>query len=515
MMPRVSIGELADAADARVVQGPHETPVTSIHYDSRTVEPGGLFIALRGGYADGHRFLRDAFRRGAVAAMVEEPDDASEFPAVTVAENTRAALSPVAARFYGYPGNHLGVIGVTGTDGKTTTSYYIDAMLRANGFTTGLVGTVAVRIGEQVIEHDTRQTTPESLDVQRLLSEMNEASVDWAVLEATSHALALYRLNDCPFDIGVVTNVTREHLDFHGSVEAYREAKARLLRRVHSSTGRNYPRGVVINADDEGARSIAAAAGDVPIVWFGISRDDVAVSAWDVRPHERGTRFALRVGPDETEVNLKQIGSYNVLNAMAAAGVGHLIGLGSDDIRRGLESLANVPGRLHRIEMGQPFKVIVDYAHSPASLRETISLLRSVTTGRIITVFGSAGERDRGKRVIQGKLSAELADLSVFTSEDPRFEDPERIIREIAAGAEEAGAAEGDAYQCIEDRREAIMYAIRAAGPDDTVLLAGKGHETCMIYGDERRPWNEAQEAARALRAIGFDDERPETEGPE
>jgi UDP-N-acetylmuramoyl-L-alanyl-D-glutamate--2,6-diaminopimelate ligase len=504
MRRAVPFGALVDASGAKIVRGDGQLPITSVHYDSREVVPGGLFVALRGGYADGHDYLADARQRGAVAALVESASAVDGYNAVAVVPNSRKALSPLSARFYDYPGTDLGIIGITGTDGKTTTSYLVDALLRANGMRTGLVGTVATRIADEIVDHDTRQTTPESLEVQRLLSAMNESEVDWAVLEATSHALALYRLDDCPFDIGVVTNVTREHLDFHGTVEAYRAAKARLLQRVSADRQRKFPSGVVVNADDEGAREISGSAEGVPIVWFSTRNREAAVCGHSIEPHQGGTRFVLSMDGRESTVNLGLIGSYNVQNALAAAGVGKILDMTIDQIRIGLESLSHVPGRMERIEAGQPFGVIVDYAHSPASLRETLTLVRSVTPGRIISVSGSAGERDRGKRPVQGKISAELADLSVFTSEDPRFEDPDQIIAEIAAGAEESGAIKERDYFCIENRRNAIGFALDQARPGDTVLLAGKGHERCIIYGDQRVPWNESQEARDALISRGF-----------
>jgi UDP-N-acetylmuramoyl-L-alanyl-D-glutamate--2,6-diaminopimelate ligase len=380
--------------------------------------------------------------------------------------------------------------------------------LRVTGYQTGLIGTVAVRIGNHVVEHDARQTTPESLDIQRLLADMRDASVDWVSIEATSHGLDLFRLDTCPFDIAVVTNITHEHIDYHGSIDAYRRAKARLLERVSDSAHRPYPRGIILNRDDEGARSIASYAGGVRTVWFGVNDRTADISANDVQVSERGTRFRLSTPDGSASVSLRLVGAFNVENALAAAGVGHLLGLDVAAIARGLESLESVPGRLTRVDRGQPFSVFVDYAHTPDSLEKMIRLLRSLVPGRVITVFGSGGERDRAKRPLQGEVSARLADLSVFTSEDPRFEEPEQIIEEIAAGARRAGAVQGKQFLAIEDRRAAIRAALQAAKVGDVVLLAGKGHEQCIIYGQERRPWDEASEAALALEEMGFDGNR-------
>jgi UDP-N-acetylmuramoyl-L-alanyl-D-glutamate--2,6-diaminopimelate ligase len=504
MMAAVPFRALAEAAGARIIGDP-STPISNVQYDSRKIQPGDLFVALRGGYVDGHNFLEDARERGAIAALVDHDISMNGFTAYGVVPNTREALSPLAAKYFDYPGENLGIIGVTGTDGKTTTTYLIDAMLRANALQTGLVGTVAIRIGDQLTKHDARQTTPESLEIQRLLASMRNASVDWAVLEATSHALALYRLNDVPFDVGVITNITREHLDFHGSVEEYRAAKARLLRRIESRDDRGYERVVVANADDEGAREVAETV-SIPVLWFSMSDQSAALFADEVDVHSNGTRFRCRFGDRVETIDLKLIGEYNVLNALAAIGAGLGIGLDYTAACRGVESLQNVPGRMQRVSCGQPFNVIVDYAHSPASLKQTLQLVRHVTEDRIILVMGSAGERDHGKRSVQGEIAADMADFSIFTSEDPRFEDPDEIIADIARGAELQGARDGVDYVCVEDRRSAIDTAVRRAGPGDTVLLTGKGHESSMIYGGERVPWDEEREARKALAQLGFRD---------
>jgi UDP-N-acetylmuramoyl-L-alanyl-D-glutamate--2,6-diaminopimelate ligase len=499
------LGSLIKDLSARIVRDNEESPITGIQYDSRKVSEGDLFVALRGGYADGHAYLSEARERGATAALVEDdqPALAAGFPSIALTENTRTILSPVSARFFGYPGDKLGIVGITGTDGKTTTTYLVDAMLRANGVRTGMVGTVAIRVGDRLVEHDTRQTTPESLEVQRLLSDMADDQVEWAVLEATSHALALPRLNDCPFDVGIVTNVTREHLDFHGTVEAYREAKSQLIRRVEQGQSRPYPRGVVINLDDPGARWIGEST-HLPVTWFSTDDRSATLYADLIEVRASGTSFRLHHGSDRTDVNLKLIGAYNVLNAMAAAGAGLALGLDLTQISAGLGSLDHVPGRMQRIDCGQPFNVIVDYAHSPSSVSATLDLVRAVTDGRVIIVMGSAGERDRGKRAVQGRIAAELAEFCIFTSEDPRFEDPDEIIREIAEGAMEAGAQSGSDFVAIENREDAIAHAVAIARSGDTILLAGKGHETSMIYDDTRRPWNEAQIVTEILERNGF-----------
>ncbi|HLI52110.1 MAG TPA: UDP-N-acetylmuramoyl-L-alanyl-D-glutamate--2,6-diaminopimelate ligase [Thermomicrobiaceae bacterium] len=501
----VSFGRLAEQLKTNQIWGSPDLPISDVCFDSREAVPGSLFVALPGGYTDGHAFLADARARGAVAALVERVTDACySFDAFAQVPDTRASLPLVAATFFQRPANSLGMIGITGTDGKTTTSYLVDALLRHAGLRAGVIGTVSVRIGDDVVEHDMRQTTPESLEIQRLLARMRHHQVDWAVLEATSHGLALHRLDETPFDIGVVTNITHEHLEFHKTIEAYRRAKAMLLEKVDQSRGRSFPNGVVLNRDDEGARSIAHYAGAAPVVWFSTRDMAAGIRAETIDYRNDGTRFRLVTPDGASEAHLRLIGPFNVENALAAAGVGYWLRMSPDQIAAGLESLAGIPGRLLRVDEGQPFTVIVDYAHTPDSLEKTLSLVKSLSTGRLCAVFGSAGERDPTKRPLQGAVSAKLADFSIFTSEDPRFENPETIIRDIARGAEAAGAVEGRDYRCIEDRRAAIAAAIEWARAGDAVVLAGKGHEHCIFYGAERIPWNEAEEAAKALRMHGF-----------
>lgn len=501
----VTFGRLVEQLKPMQVWGSPDLPIADVCFDSREALPGSLFVALPGGYTDGHNFLADARSRGAVAALVERVTDICYgFDAFAQIPDTRASLPLVATTFFQRPADSLGMIGITGTDGKTTTSYLVDALLRNAALRTGVIGTVSVRIGDEVVEHDMRQTTPESLEIQRLLARMRDRQVDWAVLEATSHGLALHRLDETPFDIGVVTNITHEHLEFHKTIEAYRRAKAMLLEKVDQSRGRAFPNGVVLNRDDEGARSIASFAGAAGVVWFSTKDATADIRAESIIYRNDGTRFRLVTPAGASDVQLSLIGPFNVENALAAAGVAYWLGMSPDQIAMGLENLTGIPGRLLRVDEGQPFTLFVDYAHTPDSLEKTLRLVKRLSAGRLCAVFGSAGERDPTKRPLQGAVSAKLADFSIFTSEDPRFEDPEKIIREIAQGAEAAGAVEGRDFRCIEDRRAAIAAAIEWAKDGDAIVLAGKGHEHCIFYGAERMPWNEAEEAAKALHTSGF-----------
>ena len=507
-MANQTIDELFACVSDATISGDRQTVVSSIEYDSRRVEPGGLFVALRGGYADGHAFLAQARKRGAVAALIERgsaPANAAGWPTLIEVSDTRAALAPLAVEFYHHPGNAMTMIGVTGTDGKTTTSHLIEALLRHNGRQTGLIGTVEVRIAGEVEAHETRQTTPESLVIQRLLGTMRDQGVDTAILEATSHGLALHRLDGCEFDIGVVTNITHEHLDFHGSVEAYRAAKAILLNRVCDGHARGRRGIIVLNAEDPGARAIAPEAADCSTLWYSLDASmGTDIYATHIEPYPGGTRFELHTPAGDAMVNLSLPGRYNVANALAAAGAGHALGLTPIEIADGLMSLTSVAGRMQSIDEGQPFSIVVDYAHTPDAIRSVLRELRPSTTGRLMVLFGSAGERDTEKRAIQGRVAIEAADYAVFTSEDPRYEDPEAIIAAIAAGAEEASGHPSVDFDCIEDRRQAIVEILLRARPGDTIVLAGKGHEKSMIYGSEKRPWDEAAVAASVLRSMGY-----------
>lgn len=500
----VSLAELLDGLPAEI-RGDATVVIREISTNSRDCSPGSLFVAMRGQHTDGHKYLTEARSRGAVAALVEEwPQDTSvSFLALARVPSTRATLSAVAARFYNYPARDIGLIGVTGTDGKSTTTFLVDSILQTAGIVSGLIGTIAIRIGAEWFQHDLRQTTPDALTVHRLLGQMRAASVRWAVLEATSHGLALNRLDDCPFDIAAVTNVTQEHLDFHETIENYRRAKGKLLQLVAQRGARSYPTGIVLNHDDEGARSLAPFAGQTPILWYSV-RGTAPLTATEVSVSTQGTSFRLRYGDHTVPVRLRLIGVWNVENALAATGVGILLGLPLEVIVAGLEALRAVPGRFTRVDCGQPFLVIVDYAHTPEAFQRILPLARSLTEGRLTVVFGSAGERDRVKRRLQGAIAAQFADLAILTSEDPRFEDPKAILQEIAEGARSAGADEGKHFLLIEDRREAIREALRRARPGDVILLLGKGHEQCIIYGDQRIPWDEVTEVQSALHDLGY-----------
>jgi UDP-N-acetylmuramoyl-L-alanyl-D-glutamate--2,6-diaminopimelate ligase len=502
---------LADLPDAKV-NGPTDIDISGIAYDSRAVRRGGLFVAIKGFHADGHAYIAQAIERGAAAVVAEAGAfDRSSVQArarsipITLVEvaNSRTALAPIAAAFYGHPGAGMRVVGITGTDGKTTTTFLTSAVLEAGGHTTGLLGTVDFKVAGRQWANDTRQSTPEAPEVQALLREMADAGCGYAVLEATSHALSARwnRLGGAEFDVAVLTNVTHEHLDFHGSVEQYRRDKARLFEMLAdeardlgleaSSSSRHETslkpqasslkqrKVAIANADDPNHQMFlgAAPAGAERLTYGVNSPADVRARA--VVSTQDGLRFRVETPWGEADLRLRLTGDFNVWNGLAALTVGLAEGVPLDVAARALEAIPGVRGRMERIEEGQPFTVLVDYAHTPGAFEKLMGIVRPLTSGQLIAVFGSAGERDREKRAIQGEVAARFCDFVVLTDEDPRLEDRDAIIDDIAAGVERAH-------------------------PGDIVLLLGKGHEACIIYGEEKVPWDEAGEARAALKELGY-----------
>jgi UDP-N-acetylmuramoyl-L-alanyl-D-glutamate--2,6-diaminopimelate ligase len=491
------LGELAAADGSLRLTGDPQTPVRGLAYDARTVQPGDLFAALDGDEFRGHAFAAEAVARGAAALLLEH-DVGVEVP-MLLAERPRASLARVAAAFHGHPGLELGTIGVTGTDGKTTTIHLIEAILRAAGLLSGSISTIGVRVGDEPARASTRLTTPESPDVQAELRRMLDAGAHWAVVEATSHGLALDRLAGIPFAVGAVTNVTHEHQDFHGSPAAYRRAKAILFEAVGAAGGT-----AVVNGDDEAAIQLLDFAGGARVLRFSAAGAPADVVATGVELDADGARFVLGTPAGAVPVKLPLPGSFNVANALCAAACALAAGILLEAIARGLEGAPAVPGRMMRIDAGQDFVVLVDFAHTPAALAAVLASLRDLhPEGRMIAVLGSAGERDLLKRPWLGEVAERGADYTVLTVEDPRFEDPDEVIAQIAAGARSAGGVEGETFVRITDRRAAIRHALERARRGDCVLLAGKGHERSIVWGSEERPWDEAAVARELLAELG------------
>ena len=489
---RMGLGALTDVVAPDRVVGIPVGEVRALAYDSRHVTPGTLFFAVPGVHVDGHDFVAGAVAAGAIGAVVEREQPDLAVPQLVV-DRTRRALADAADAWFGRPSEQLTVIGVTGTDGKSTVTALTAEALWACRRHPGQIGTVSIGIFDDLQPNLTRSTTPESLELQELLARMVEAGNDSVVMEATSHGLALERTRNCRFAIGVVTNVTSEHLEFHGTLEAYRAAKARLVEEAPIS---------VLNADDPSFGYFREHARD-RVITYGIDAD-ADLRAGRLEADASGTRFHLEAPSWHGPVSLPLPGRFNVSNVMASLAVVEALGLDVHHAAGAMERTAGVPGRMERIDAGQPFTVIVDYAHTTESLRKVLEILRPITRGRLIVAFGSAGERDPTKREPMGRVAAELADLVIVTDEDPRLEDPRVINEQIAAGTRAAGAADGDRLWVIDDRREAIGHAIGLAHDGDVVLLAGKGHEQSIVVGTEPRPWDDRTAAREALAAAGW-----------
>lgn len=486
--------------------------VSGVTFDSRNVRASAVFVAVPGVHADGHDYVAAAAALGASAAIVERFVPGIALPQLVV-DDARRALAIVAAWWYGDPSRELGIVGITGTDGKTTTAFLATSVLEAGGISAGLITTATVQVGALRTANPEHVTTPEAPDLQRMLRAMVLAGNEAGVVETTSHGLALHRVAEIGYDVAILTNLTHEHLELHGTFEAYREAKLSLFRRLgHDAPAKHlaraWPNAAVVNSDDPAAPLFVAAAQAVGARVVGYGETASAdVRATGVEERAGSMRVAVATPRWRGAVELRLAGRFNVHNALAVVALGEALGLDRGQVQEGLAAVGRVPGRMERVDCGQPFGVIVDYAHSPASLQKVLDALAPVASaggGHLIAVFGSAGERDVQKRPMMGLIAGERCRLVVVTDEDPRGEDGQSILDQIAAGAEVAGKRRGRDLLCIADRRAAIEAAFERAEPSDVVLLAGKGHEQTIIMGDGPRPWDERSEALRALGRLGY-----------
>jgi UDP-N-acetylmuramoyl-L-alanyl-D-glutamate--2,6-diaminopimelate ligase len=477
-----------------------DAEITGIAFDSRKVQPGCAFVAFKGLHTDGHRFIHQAVEAGAAAVIGTEPPGDLPVPYVQVRDG-RAALAHLSAAFYNFPARKLTVIGVTGTDGKTTTSNLLFHILKAAGIRAGMISTVNAVIGDRVLDTGFHVTTPDAPDIQHYLAEMVAAGLTHAVLETTSHGLEQKRVDACEYDIAVVTNITHEHLNDHGgSLARYRAAKARLFTLL-AETGpkpQGNPRLSVLNRDDW---SYAYLQDFIPAgqVSYGLT-PEADIHAENIRFDPSGIHFDA-VGSDfRVEISTHLVGNFNVSNALAALSAA-VRGLGVEPsiAARGIAALPGIPGRMERIGLGQDFTAIVDFAHTPNALLNALQTARPLTEGRVIVVFGSAGLRDREKRRMMAEVAAEWADLTVFTAEDPRTESLDGILSEMAAGASAKGGVEGETFWRIPDRGEAIRFAVSLARPGDLVMACGKGHEQSMCFGETEYPWDDRTAMRAAL----------------
>ncbi|HID09798.1 MAG TPA: UDP-N-acetylmuramoyl-L-alanyl-D-glutamate--2,6-diaminopimelate ligase [Candidatus Latescibacteria bacterium] len=468
--------------DARV-EGEVRGEVSGVRYDSRKVGPGDVFVALRGEHGDGHMFVGEACRRGAVAVVLEREVEAPGIVHVVV-KDTRKALALLSAHFFGEPARKLKVIGVTGTNGKTTVSFLIRSIFEEAGVSTGLIGTVEYIVGGERLPAPL--TTPFPPELHGTLVRMVEAGEEVVVMEVSSHALALDRVYGMPFQVGVFTNLSRDHLDFHGTMEEYFRAKSRLFEMLEPSGW------AVYNGDDPYGYRLGEHT-RAQVLSYGLS-EGVDVRAEGVVCDRQGVVFMLRSPWRDFPVRLRLSGRFNVYNALAAAGVGLALGIGPEEVVRGLVALERIPGRFERVDLGQDFEVIVDYAHTPDALEHLLRSAREITQRRLLVVFGCGGDRDRGKRPQMGEVAGRLADFVLVTSDNPRSEHPGEIIEEIVAGI-----PDGTRYAVEEDRGRAIGRAIQMAQEGDVVVIAGKGHEVYQIVEDKKIPFDDREVARRSL----------------
>ena len=484
-----------------------EREVRDIAHDSRKVKPGSLFVAVRGFHSDGHRFIPQALQQGAVAVVAEENSAKEDVDARLVIRvpDSRAALARIAGSFYGNPSQKLKLIGITGTKGKTTTSYLVKSIIEAAGHSTGLIGTIDYRVGNKV--YPAPNTTPESLELQKLLREMADAGAGYCVMEVSSHALALGRVGGCVFETAVFTNLSQDHLDFHKDMESYFQAKLLLF------TGLTSDKTTVINADDAVSRKIIRKT-RATVSTFGMSERADIHPVKEIDHGINGLSFSVHTPKGIVAVESPLVGKHNVYNILSAIGVGVAQGFSADVIARGIKSMRAVPGRMEKVDEGQPFGVLVDYAHTEDSLIRLLDAVRELTTGRVITLFGCGGDRDKTKRPKMGAAVVKGSDLAIVTTDNPRTEDPLAIIGEIEDGMLSAGTrvsslAEAQRgipgktpYLVIPDRAEAINSAIMLARPGDVVVLAGKGHEDYQIIGEKKIHFDDREAAREAIRRI-------------
>jgi UDP-N-acetylmuramoyl-L-alanyl-D-glutamate--2,6-diaminopimelate ligase len=482
-------------------RGRGDIEVSGLTNDSRAVQEGYLFVAVKGYHQDGHRYLAHAVDKGAYALVVEQA--VKEFRDITVIRvpDTRIALPGLAARFYGYPAKGIRLIGITGTNGKTTTSYLLESIWREAGIRVGLIGTISYRYNGNSCEAPL--TTPDSPELMRIIREMRAAGIADIILEVSSHSLDQGRTTGFHWSRALFTNFSRDHLDYHATMDEYFQAKSRLFTSLGGNQGEEGAK-AVINMDDPRGRELARMT-TVPVVSYGIG-DDCMVRAVDIDSALEGLRFTLVTPLGSTPITSPLLGRINVYNILGAAATAYSLDLEPAAIARGIGGLAYVPGRLQPVKNSRGLSVFVDYAHSPDALDKALQTLKPLATGRLITVFGCGGDRDRGKRPEMGKVAGEVSDLVMLTSDNPRKEDPSEIINEIEPGLRETRLRRIESntpsnergYRIVLDRRKAIREAINVATEKDIVLIAGKGHEKYQIIGSTKISFDDVEEVERA-----------------
>ncbi|WP_409341246.1 UDP-N-acetylmuramoyl-L-alanyl-D-glutamate--2,6-diaminopimelate ligase [Paenibacillus sp. MBLB4367] len=495
------LNEVAALLPVKKLIGDGTVEFTGLKIDSHLVQSGDLYLCVPTPpnlkFKDRHQFAGDAIANGAVALLCERELDVNV--PMLIVPNVRFAMAVIANHLYGYPSRELQVIGVTGTNGKTTTAHIMEHIMREQGFQTGLMGNLGLKIGDERIEYE--GNTLESPDLQQSFRRMSDANVDYCFMEVSSHGLQLGRVLGTRFRTAVFTNLTQDHLDFHLTMDAYREAKGLFFSRLGNEfyanpEDRKY---AILNADDE-ASAYFANVTPAQVITYGIA-NEADVRATDIRITAQGTSFRLHSFAGGTDISLKLIGKFNVYNALGAIAAALVEGVPVERIRASLATMPVVDGRMETVDEGQPFLVAVDYAHTPDGVENALATIKEFAEGRILTVFGCGGDRDRTKRPIMGNIAARYSDYVFVTSDNPRTEDPQAILLDIEPGLQEAHFP-ADRYELLEDRREAIKKAIEMASPGDVVLIAGKGHETYQLIGGVTHHFDDREEAREAIRGL-------------
>lgn len=481
--------------ECKIIGSDHE--IKGLSYDSSLVKKDDLFFAIKGYKVDGHDYIDDAIANGATAIVVEELQNVCQNITQIVVSDTRYAMGEISARFHDFPAKKLRVLGVTGTNGKTTTTYLLKAILEEAGYRVGLIGTIQIMITDTIIPAS--RTTPESVDLQSILAKMVQEKVDYVVMEVSSHALELDRTVGIDFDQAIYTNLTQDHLDFHHDFRNYFKAKAKLFSNLAHPALSNGLKAAIINFDDSYGLQIAARS-SAPVYSYGIDQH-TQICACDLEVGNKGVSYRLVSPFGEAQLSLNLTGKFNVYNSMAASTACLAEGISLSIIKAGLEGVQGVAGRFELVDYGQDFAVIVDYAHTPDSLANVLETAKSFATNRVIAVFGAGGDRDKSKRSLMGQVAAKHADLIILTSDNPRSEQPEEICKDIERGVLTNNQSNIE-YEIEVDRRKAIYRAIEYAEPGDVIIIAGKGHETYQQFEDYTVDFNDRAEALQALKEL-------------
>ncbi|MCK5594664.1 UDP-N-acetylmuramoyl-L-alanyl-D-glutamate--2,6-diaminopimelate ligase [bacterium] len=483
----MKLQKLISVLESFSISGRKDIEINGIAVDSNDIKNGFAFICVKGAKADGHNFVNDAIFRGAVVLIVEKDVEVLADITIIKVSNTKKILPVIADTFYDYPSNRMNVIGVTGTNGKTTTTYFIDQIFRKAGHKTGIIGTINYRIGERIIP--AVNTTPNPIQLRVLLSKMLEAGIETVIMEVSSHAIDQKRIAGIEFDTCIFTNLTPEHLDYHETFEKYRDTKLRFFEQMGKNSRKNTVKKAIINTDDPVSRRFLDVC-RTEIITYGLNTN-ASVYAADIRSTLNGSRFRLHISPDKnTDAKINIAGKYNIYNALAATSAALAFGLSLSEIKSGLESLKSVSGRFEKITTDAGFYIIVDYAHTPDGMKQVLSAAKALKPNRIITVFGCGGDRDKLKRPQMGKISSELSDHIIITSDNPRTEDPMNIIEGIIHGIKDTDSSN---LEIIPDRKNAIKKAIELAKKNDLIMILGKGHETYQVLKDTVVPFDDRE----------------------